>query len=200
MANVEHSVLTGSSLHEPKGVAAAAANRVYVSDGVGSGSWSTVSNSVLASTAKSFQAQLFHVQDYKTPGGVGGTFTAGGWVTRTLNTVLTNEISTADLNTDLCTFPAGTYWLEASAPAYLVGIHKVRWYNATDNVEALIGNNVTATSGGSVSTVRGRFTVASSKSFILQHYCTVTRVTDGLGQQQGVTGEVYAEVMVWKIS
>lgn len=41
MANVVHSTLTGADLHEPKGVAAAAANTVYTADGVGSGAWST---------------------------------------------------------------------------------------------------------------------------------------------------------------
>lgn len=35
-----HASLTGADLHEPKGVAAAAANRVYVSDGAASGAWS----------------------------------------------------------------------------------------------------------------------------------------------------------------
>lgn len=39
MANVIHSNLTGSDLHEPKGVASAAEGKVYVADGVGSGSW-----------------------------------------------------------------------------------------------------------------------------------------------------------------
>lgn len=34
-----HSALTGTDLHEPKGVAAAAAGKVYLSDGLGSGSW-----------------------------------------------------------------------------------------------------------------------------------------------------------------
>ena len=34
-----HSALTGADLHEPKGVAAAAAGKVYLSDGLGSGSW-----------------------------------------------------------------------------------------------------------------------------------------------------------------
>ena len=34
-----HSALTGTDLHEPKGVAATAAGKVYLSDGLGSGSW-----------------------------------------------------------------------------------------------------------------------------------------------------------------
>ena len=42
MANVNHSSLTDPYLHEPKGISAAAANKVYVSDGAASGSWKTV--------------------------------------------------------------------------------------------------------------------------------------------------------------
>ena len=42
MADVQHSALTGASLHEPKGVAAASANTVYGADGAGSGSWAKI--------------------------------------------------------------------------------------------------------------------------------------------------------------
>jgi hypothetical protein len=39
MPNVEHSTLTTTDLHEPKGIAAASNNEVYVADGSGSGTW-----------------------------------------------------------------------------------------------------------------------------------------------------------------
>ena len=39
MANIEHSTLTTTELHEPKGVGTAVANTVYVADGAGSGNW-----------------------------------------------------------------------------------------------------------------------------------------------------------------
>ena len=39
----EHNTLTGASLHEPKGVAVAAADLAYISDGAGSGAWATPS-------------------------------------------------------------------------------------------------------------------------------------------------------------
>ena len=39
MPNVEHSTLTTTDLHEPKGIAAATNNKVYVANGSGSGSW-----------------------------------------------------------------------------------------------------------------------------------------------------------------
>ena len=41
MANVQHSALTDPNIHEPKGIAAAASGKVYVSNGSGSGSWQT---------------------------------------------------------------------------------------------------------------------------------------------------------------
>ena len=39
----EHNTLTGASLHEPKGVAAALSGLAYISDGAGSGAWETPS-------------------------------------------------------------------------------------------------------------------------------------------------------------
>jgi len=42
MANVQHSSLTDPNIHEPKGISTATANRVYMSDGSGSGTWTDV--------------------------------------------------------------------------------------------------------------------------------------------------------------
>lgn len=40
MADIQHSAIADPQIHEPKGVAAAVANRVYVANGSGSGAWS----------------------------------------------------------------------------------------------------------------------------------------------------------------
>lgn len=40
MPDVQHNALSGSELHEPKGISGAAAGAVYIADGAGSGSWS----------------------------------------------------------------------------------------------------------------------------------------------------------------
>jgi len=45
---IQHSVITGADLHEPKGVAAASANEVYVADGSSSGAWSILTTSTMA--------------------------------------------------------------------------------------------------------------------------------------------------------
>ena len=39
-----HSTLTGADLHEPKGVASAGANQVYVANGSGSGTWTSAND------------------------------------------------------------------------------------------------------------------------------------------------------------
>tara|TARA_R110001606_G_scaffold2477_1_gene10841 strand:+ start:19 stop:588 length:570 start_codon:yes stop_codon:yes gene_type:complete len=45
---IQHNTITGSDLHEPKGAAAAAANKVYVANGSASGAWSTLTTSTMA--------------------------------------------------------------------------------------------------------------------------------------------------------
>jgi hypothetical protein len=54
----EHSTLTGSSLHEPKGASSAVLNTVYVSDGAGSGAWelppNPVANNVIVTSPSDF--------------------------------------------------------------------------------------------------------------------------------------------------
>jgi hypothetical protein len=48
MANVSHASLTGANLHEPKGADTATANKVYVSNGSGSGTWQKLAPPQLA--------------------------------------------------------------------------------------------------------------------------------------------------------
>ena len=50
MANVEHSVLTGSALHEPKGTSTAASGEVYVANGSGTGNWQHIHKHLGATT------------------------------------------------------------------------------------------------------------------------------------------------------
>lgn len=204
MANVEHSALTGSSLHEPKGVAAASANTVYVADGAASGSWTTVSNSVLASAAKAFQAQLFHIQDQKASGTDGGTFTSGSWQTRTLNTSITNEITSASLAANQITLPSGTYYIEAWGNALQVDSHKIKLYNTTDASDTLLGSSEYCGSGSAQvtkSVLSGRFTIGSAKVFELRHRCSTTNASNGYGNANTFSViEVYADVRIWKVA
>jgi hypothetical protein len=56
MATVQHSAITDPNIHEPKGVAAATVNKVYVSNGSGSGTWQKLSPPQLAGLTTNGQA------------------------------------------------------------------------------------------------------------------------------------------------
>lgn len=56
-----HANLTGADLHEPKGVDAATANKVYVSNGSGSGAWSPLSYTLVVKIDDVTSAQSTYV-------------------------------------------------------------------------------------------------------------------------------------------
>jgi len=56
MATVQHSAITDPNIHEPKGVVAATINKVYVSNGTGSGTWQKISPPQLAGLTTNGQA------------------------------------------------------------------------------------------------------------------------------------------------
>jgi len=59
MATVAHSTLTGAELHEPKGVASANANEIYVANGSGSGVWGKVGQLSLNGVSSTVSAGRF---------------------------------------------------------------------------------------------------------------------------------------------
>lgn len=143
--------------------------------------------------------QFLHVRDEKASGTAGGDFNNGAWRTRTLNTEKTNTITGASLAANQITLPAGSYYIEASAPAVEVGVHKAKLYNVTDAVDILVGTNA-STSSSTTSTdsfVSGRFTLASTKVVELQHQSTGTIATSGFGRAASFSVvEVYADVKI----
>lgn len=151
-----------------------------------------------------FESALLHVEDQQSSGTAGGTFTSGAWQTRTLNTVKTNQISGASVASNQITLPAGTYFISATAPAYLVNAHKLKLRNITDSSDAIIGTSEISDSvSGSQTRSRlcGRITIAAQKVFELQHQCGTTRATNGFGYTSGLSVvEVFSEIQVWKVA
>jgi len=162
-------------------------------------------DNTFASAQGVYESQLLHVRDEKASGTQGGTATAGTQHVRDLNTVKTNEITGASLSSNQITLPAGTYFVSARAPAFMVSNHKIFLYNTTDTSNALIGssNYSDATYQSSCdSTLLGRFTISAQKVFELKHDVDQTRSSNGLGVGVGLSGavEVYAEVLIWKVA
>ena len=149
-------------------------------------------------------ADLLHVRDEKADNTDGGTFTTGAWQTRDLNTVKTNEIAGASLASDQITLPAGTYFIRARAPAFIVGSNVIKLRDITGATDLIIGS--VTRSGGSGdsapdSVIWGRFTLSVQSDLEIQHRGQATRSTDGFGNAAGVgVVEVYTEVDIRKIS
>ncbi|MBO9589054.1 hypothetical protein [Devosia sp.] len=145
---------------------------------------------------------LLHVRDAKAVGVGGGTNVAGANI-RVLNTVITNDFG-ATLSSNRVTLPAGTYFLEASAPGHGVARHQVYIVNVTAGVDVIFGvneySNNTALQQVNAS-ISGRFTLASSSMIELRHYMQVVTADVGLGVPKSVTGypEVYADMKIWKL-
>jgi hypothetical protein len=64
LANIEHNTIVDPELHEPKGIAAASANQVYVADGAASGAFTqiTPANSVMVHSASDLPAAVATVR------------------------------------------------------------------------------------------------------------------------------------------
>lgn len=147
---------------------------------------------------------LLHIVDEKAANTAGGGFTAGSFVTRVLNTIRTDNISGASLSSNQITLPIGTYYMEASAPAFDVDRHKCKIRNITDSTDEIIGSSgfvSSVDSGANRAFVSGIFILAASKIFELQHRCQTTVPTNGLGvgSDFGVV-EIYADIKIWKVA
>lgn len=148
--------------------------------------------------------ELLHVRDEKASGTAGGGPTVGSWVTRDLNTVLTNEITGASLASNTITLPAGTYDIDGRAPAFRAGSHKTRLWNVTDGTIIIYGSNgqcdAGTTGAQSDSNLRGRFTLAGSKVIRVDHIVASRHATHGFGHPNGNGAEIYTDVMIRKLS
>ncbi|MEO1200049.1 MAG: hypothetical protein AAFX39_12585 [Pseudomonadota bacterium] len=157
----------------------------------------------VADAGGAFEDEFLHVADLKGNGVAGGTFTAGAWRTRDMGSELTNLISGASHAGNQITLPAGTYLALGWATGHRVDSHKTRLRNVTDGTDAITGTSEEAsdtTFMTSRSMLSGRFTIASTKTFEIQHYCETTRATDGFGNESGFgVNERYADIMIWKV-
>lgn len=102
------------------------------------------------------------------------------------------------------TLPAGSYLIEASAPASDCN-HKAKLYNITDaaDVVGCVGTSEDSLSSGPVngrSIIEGSFTIESQKVFEIQHRGSATVATTGFGVPTNVgVSEIYTQVCITKL-
>lgn len=148
---------------------------------------------------------LLVVQDEKAMGTAGGDSSAGA-NTRVLNTIVINSIAGASLASDQITLPAGEYEIRANAPSAESTKNRLYLYNITDAQDELIGTSYYSNAFGGWNAggscwLEGRFTITSEKDFEIRHYIETAKTGTGLGigGNDGINNEVFAQVVIWKV-
>lgn len=142
------------------------------------------------------------VEDQQTSGTPAGASTAGAFETRPLNTLVRNVGTLASLASNQVTLPAGTYYIEASAPLYQSAGGKLKLRNVTDSTDAFFGDSGAAPVGVISTTTLlgcGVVTIAAAKAFSIQVRVATTKTVDGWGPAVSFGTETYARMKVWKI-
>lgn len=136
-----------------------------------------------------------------------GTFSAGAWVTRDLNTEDDDDGGLCSLSGNQLTLAAGTYRCHIMVPACSVQGHVARLYNTTAASELIRGTTqfcteTAAEEAQSYSIIVGQFTVAASQALEVQHFCSSNNGVSGasLGRRCFSSGNnVYTVAEFWKL-
>jgi hypothetical protein len=138
------------------------------------------------------------IQEQQVSGTQGGTFTTGAWQNRTLNVMVTDTTGLVVLSGNQITLPSGFWLFDIECPAYNVNGHQAQLLNITDGIVAAIGTTEYCLTTQTKSRIRCRVTidVGLVKTFEVQHRCTVTEATNGLGVAAGIGTEVYTSVLI----
>lgn len=146
------------------------------------------------------------LSDVKAVSTVGGTFTAGAWRTRTLNTEV-DAGAIVSLAANQFTLGAGTYLIQASAPAYWVNSHQLRIRNITDGTTDILGGHAyspqadDADPPDSRAFLSGAIVIGGAKVFELQHQCSDTSPDDmGFGIDNPFGDGVFSIVTIMKVA
>lgn len=120
--------------------------------------------------------------------GDGGTFTAGAWRIRDLNTVMVDTgshvVGLGSLGSGEVTLPAGTYRCRIRCPSNGVGPNMARLFDVTNAAVILEGSNDLSHVGTtyvSYAEIVGRFTLVANTIIRVEHQGTNTTATTGFG-------------------
>jgi hypothetical protein len=141
------------------------------------------------------------VADRKSSGTDGGTFTAGGWRQRDLNTEVADPDNIVTISSNQFILVAGTYLIKWRAPAYRVLSNISALYNAsTGGYVAFGGSNRVWNSDDDQYPLMGqhRITLGGSTTFQIRQYSSATRSANGFGFASGFGTEEYTVVEIYK--
>ena len=142
-----------------------------------------------------------YVSERQPSGTDAGTFTAGFFQTRVINT-LSPGASFIRISLNQLIIEKGTYHIKALIPGYACNQHVAKLRNITDGTDAILGQNSYAFSpnGWSNAVVEGTIRIEDTTVFELQHRCLFTVATFGLGFSNGFGGdEIYTHAAITKV-
>lgn len=149
------------------------------------------------------QPRIAYLKDTKTGAVGGGASSAGVYQTRTLNTLVDSTGIVTSLSANIFLLQAGTYSIEACAPCFVGGSHKLRLRNTTDSTTAILGQKAYTATTDLIQTnayLSGEFTITTAKSFSIEHFIT-TANGEGLGVSNASGGDdtTFTEVRLQKV-
>lgn len=130
------------------------------------------------------------LEDIRGSGVNGGDFTSGAKRTRTINTEVIDSLNRCSIASNQLTLLAGTYRFDVKAIANACGSHQLYLQNITDTTTPITGLTGFASpfTGGPLSDVailQGQITITATKTFELQHQCSDTQSSWGMGLGAG---------------
>ena len=140
--------------------------------------------------------------DQKSNNVAGGSYaTADGWITRDLNTEISDPDSIVSLSANRFSLAAGSYLIEFSSPARNLNEFQARLYNYTDSSVVQYGRSGYAKDGYNVSHADGaaRVVITDTKEFEIQLKGSRNEGTEALGRAANLGGvEIYTTVKIYK--
>lgn len=144
--------------------------------------------------------KIAYIEDVKSSGTDGGTFTSGAWRTRDLNTV-SGDSEIIELSSNQFRFRSkGKYTIRTSAPAFLVDRHQVKLRDVTNSADIKLGTTERSGNGDLTSTRSFlQYTLNVTDTSVLyeiQHQCETTVASVGFGSDGSFGDEIYTTVEI----
>lgn len=144
-----------------------------------------------------FQYAVFEEQQ---PNGTNAdSYANGSYITRTLNTTVSNSISGCSLNNNQITLSSGTYKINVYCPIYTSGFSKATLFSITDSIILLSGTSAFTNGTSTYSIINGMITINQTTVIVIQQYFANNNTTmGGIATSTGQT-ETYSHIEIQKV-
>ena len=143
------------------------------------------------------------IADEKSNNTDGGDAPTGSYVTRVINTEISDPDGIVSIASNQFTLGAGTYLINWSAPALQVNNHQSLLYDITGSAILEVGESAYTSSSDTVVTrSKGSFihTITSNNVYEIRHQCGTAKTTNGFGVVAAFGQvEIYTLVIIYKL-